>query len=154
MTTRALSWVLAFLRIAAGLSLAGAGLHKLGWFTHPALQDVFAQWAAKAHNPLVAKYLALVAPHQSVLSKVVVVGELGLGALLVAGFLTPMAALLAFLMVANFHFASGQMFSLEYLTGQSGLSFLLIFPVLFAGRAGTVLGIDGMLAGQKRKGGP
>ena len=31
------------------------------------------------------------------------------------------------------------MFSLSYLRGQSGLVYLLVFPVLFFGRAGTVL---------------
>lgn len=154
MTTRALSWMLAFLRIAAGLALVGPGLHKLGWFSHPGLQDTLTAWAAKAHNPLIVKYLALISPHHPLLARLVVLGELGLGALLVFGLLTPVASLLAFFMVANFHFASGQMLSLDYVTGQSGLVFLLVFPVLFFGRAGTTLGIDGLMAGSGKKAGP
>ena len=42
-------------------------------------------------------------------------------------------------------------FSLSYLRGQSGLAYLLIFPVLFFGRAGTALGIDGFIAKSGRK---
>ena len=146
MLTRGFSVFLAFLRIAAGLSLLLAGLHKLAWFRSPPLQQMFAGWSAHAANPLVAKYLGLVAPHHGLLAKLVVVGELGLGALLVAGFLTPLAALLGFLMVLQFQFASSAMFSLDYLGGQSGLAYLLVFPVLFFGRAGTALGVDGMLS--------
>jgi uncharacterized membrane protein YphA (DoxX/SURF4 family) len=151
MVSRGFSVFLAFLRIAAGLSLIGPGLRKLGWFTHPTLEPTLAAWAAHPHNALVAKYLALVTPHHGVFARLVVLGELGLGALLVLGFLTPLAALLAFAMVLNYHFASGQMFALDYLRGQSGLVYLLIFPVLLLGRAGTSLGLDGVLArsGQK-----
>jgi uncharacterized membrane protein YphA (DoxX/SURF4 family) len=117
----------------------------LGWFTHPTLEPTLAAWAAHPHNALVAKYLALVTPHHGVFARLVVLGELGLGALLVLGFLTPLAALLAFVMVLNFHFASGQTFALDYVLGQSGLVYLLTFPVLSLGRAGTSLGLDGVL---------
>src|SRR6267143_6011058 len=58
----------------------------------------------------------------------------------------PLAALLAFFMVLNFQFASGQLFSASYLRGQSGLVYLLTYPVLFFGRAGTALGVDGLIA--------
>jgi len=84
---------------------------------------------------------------------VVVVGELGLGALLILGLLTPLAALLAFVMVLNFQFASGQIFALSYLRGQSGLAYLMIYPVLFFGRAGIALGVDGLIARGMRRGG-
>ena len=48
-------------------------------------------------------------------------------------------------MVAQYHFASGAMFQGSYLYGQNGLVYLLIFPVLVAGRAGAALGLDGIL---------
>ena len=54
-------------------------------------------------------------------------------------------ALLALVMVAQFHFASGAMFQGSYITGQNGLVYLLIYPVLIAGRAGIALGLDGIL---------
>lgn len=136
---------LAILRIAAGLSLLGPGLHKVGWFRHPGLEQQLASWASHTSNPAVLQYLHLAIPHSALLARVVVLGELGLGSLLVLGFLTPLASALAFLMVLNFHFASGMMLSTQYLLGQNGLVYVLIFLVLVAGKAGIALGIDGAL---------
>jgi uncharacterized membrane protein YphA (DoxX/SURF4 family) len=152
MVSRALSVFLAFLRIAAGLSLLLSGLMKLSWFANPPLEQKLAAFSAHPANALVAKYLAFVTPHHGLLARLVVVGELGLGLLLIIGLLTPLASLLAFLMVLNFQFASGQMFSLDYLRGESPLVYLLVYPALFFGRAGTALGLDGALArrGQKQ----
>ena len=146
---------LAFLRIAAGLSLLLAGLQKLSWFRSSApLEQDFANWLQHPGGPLVAKYVALMAPHHGLLARLVVVGELGLGAFLVVGFLTPLVALLALAMVLQFQFASGQIFSLGYLRGQSAFVYLLVFPVLFLGRAGTALGVDGLLSRRPQRSGP
>ncbi len=147
---RGLQVALALLRIAAGISLLGPGLGKLSWFAHPALEPILANWAQHAPNGLVFSYLHLVAPHHAGLARLVAVGELGLGALLVLGLFTPVVAALALLMVVQFHFASGAMFQASYLTGQNGLVYLLIFPVLFLGRAGVALGLDGMLGRSMR----
>ena len=73
-----LSIFLAVLRIAAGVALIGPGLHKLGWFAHPALEGTLNQWLAHATNPVTTKYLQFMIPHASVLARVVAVGELGL----------------------------------------------------------------------------
>ena len=154
MVNRALYLLLAFLRIAAGLSLLVSGLTRLGWFANPLLNQKIAVLSQHPANALVAKYLALVAPHHSLVARLVVLGELGLGALLILGFFTPLAALLAFLMVLNFQLASSAMFSLDYLRSGSGLVYLLVYLVLFFGRAGTALGLDGVIArhGQKPAG--
>lgn len=158
MVTRGFFAVLALLRIAAGVSLVGSGLQKLSWFgSTSGLDQKLADWSQHPANVYAGKYLAFATAHHGLFARLVVMGELGLGALLVAGLLTPLAAILAFLMVAEFQFASGQMFSLQYLRGQSGLAYLLVFPVLFFGRAGTALGLDGMLSrrGQRSaSGGP
>jgi len=154
MVTRGFSLALAFLRIAAGLSLLMLGLQKLGWFANPPLDQKFAAWSAHPANVLVAKYLDFVTPHHSVLARLVVLGELTLGALLIAGFLTPLAGLLAFFMVANFQFAGSAMFSLDYLRNPGGLSYLLVFPLLFFGRAGTALGVDGLIARRRQSATP
>ena len=147
MVTRGFFVLLAFLRIGAGLSLLTSGLQKLAWFTSTAqLDQKLADWAAHPANAFVAKYLAFVTPHAGLFSKMVVLGEVGLGALLMVGLLTPLAALLAFVMVAQFQLAGGQLFAMSYLRGQSGLAYLLVFPVLFFGRAGTALGLDGLLS--------
>lgn len=152
MISRGFFAFLALLRIAAGVSLVLPGLHKLAWFTDPGkLEAQLSGWAAHPANPLVARYLQLVTPHHHLFARMVVLGEIGLGAMLVVGLLTPLAALLAFLMVLNFVFASGQMFSLPFYTGESALVYLLVFPVLLLGRAGTFLGVDGLLSGAGRK---
>jgi uncharacterized membrane protein YphA (DoxX/SURF4 family) len=154
MLTPGFTLLLAFLRIAVGISLLTSGLQKLSWFAQPPLQEKFAEWSAHPANAAVAKYLAFVSGYPNVFSRLVAVGELGLGVLLILGLLTPLAALLAFVMVLNFQFASGQIFSLSYLRGQSGLAYLLIYPVLFFGRAGTALGVDGAIArGMRNSGG-
>ena len=146
MMSSSLKVFLALLRIAAGLSLIGPGLMKFGWFGSALpLHDQFVNWAAAAPFPFVARYVNFMLPHAGALARVVALGELGLGALLVAGFLTPIAALLAAVMVLQFHFASGVMFDRHYLLGQNGLVYVLCFLVLFAGRAGQVLGLDGVL---------
>jgi uncharacterized membrane protein YphA (DoxX/SURF4 family) len=145
--SRGLQVVLALLRIATGISLLGPGFSKLGWFAHPTLEQTLANWAQHAPNGLVVRYLHLVTPHHATLARIVAMGELALGTLLVLGFFTPVAAALALIMVAQFHFASGAMFQGSYLFGQNGLVYLLIFPVLVAGRAGVSLGLDGILAG-------
>ena len=151
MVSRGLSLWLALLRIAAGISLFAAGLHKLSWFTHPPLDQKFVEWSQHPANALVAKYLAFVSDHPTILGRMVVLGELGLGMLLIAGFLTPLAALLAFFMVLNYQLASSAMFSMSYVAGQSGLAYLLVYPVLILGRAGTALGVDGVLARTGRR---
>ena len=155
MTSRGFFGFLGLLRIAAGLSLFMSGLQKLSWFGGPAALDAkLADWAQHPANQLVAKYLAWLAPHSAIWARMVVLGELGLGLLLLAGFLTPLAALLAFVMVAHFQFCGSQMFSLNYLRGQSGLAYLLVYPALMLGRAGTVLGADGFISRSGRKAQP
>ncbi len=143
MLTPGFSLFLALLRIAAGISLLTSGLQKLPWLSDPPLEQRFAEWAAHPANPAVAKYLAFVSQHPAFFSRLVALG-----------FLTPLAALLAFFMVLNFQFASGQLFSASYLRGQSGLVYLLTYPVLFFGRAGTALGVDGLIARGIRKAKP
>ena len=152
MVTRGFFGFLAFLRIAAGGSLLTAGLTKLAWFGSTApLDQTFARWSEHPANPLHAKYLAFAAAHHGLFARIVPLGELGLGTLLIVGFLTPLAALLAFVMVLQFHFGMGLVFSINYVRGMSGLVYLLVFPVLFFGRAGTALGLDGMLSRRPQK---
>lgn len=146
MVTRGFFALLAVLRIAAGLSLLTSGLQKLAWFGSTApLDQTLSKWAEHPANAMVAKYVAVATAHHGLFARLVPLGELVLGALLIVGFLTPLAALLAFVMVLQFQFASGQLFALNYLRGQSALAYLLIYPVLFFGRAGTAFGFDGIL---------
>ena len=152
---RALNVFLAFLRIAAGVGLLMAGIGKLGWFSSAEpLQKIFLNWQQHAPYAFVGKYVTLVQPHAGWMARVVVLGELGLGALLIVGFLTPVAALLAFIMVLQFYFASGDLFAKKFVMPGGGLTFLLTFLVLFAGRAGQSLGLDGLIGRSMQGGGP
>src|SRR5438270_5630359 len=100
MVTRGFFAILAFLRIAAGLSLLTSGLQKLAWFGSSAqLEQKLTEWSAHPANALAARYIHFAAAHHGLFARLVVLGEIGLGALLLIGFLTPLAALLAFLMV-------------------------------------------------------
>jgi uncharacterized membrane protein YphA (DoxX/SURF4 family) len=152
MVSRGFFGMLALLRIAAGVSLIFAGYSKLAWFGNPGLlEQTLTGWAAHPANSLVARYLSLVQPHYAIFARLVAAGELGLGALLVIGFLTPLAALLAFVMVLQFYFASSQVFAVKFISPSGGLVYVLQYLVLFAGRGGTALGLDGMLGGRKGK---
>ena len=152
MVSRGFTVFLALLRIAAGVSLILAGLTKLSWFqSSAALQQTLAKWSAGASTPMVARYLSVVTQHVGLFARLVVLGELGLGALLLVGFLTPLAALLAFLMVLNFSVASSQILGKQFYAAPGSLVYLLSFLVIFAGKGGTALGVDGLLAGRKQR---
>jgi len=150
----ALTVFLAFVRIAAGVSLLLSGIAKFAWLSAPALQPKLQAWLAAAPNVAVTKYLTFVMPQHPLLARLAVIGELTCGGLLVIGFLTPLAALIGFVIVLNFNFASGAMFKKEFVLGNSGCVYLLSYLVLFAGRAGQSLGLDGILARSMAKGAP
>jgi len=59
-----------------------------------------------------------------VFARLTVLGELGAGLALVAGFWTRLTAGLALVMVLNFHLATGAIFRFGFLTDASGLPLL------------------------------
>ena len=63
-------------------------------------------------------------PGAGVFARVVLLGEAAAGTALVLGAYTRLAALVAMLMVLNFHFASGVIFQYAYLTNGYGLPVL------------------------------
>jgi uncharacterized membrane protein YphA (DoxX/SURF4 family) len=109
------------LSLAMGVFLLFMGSGKLGWFLDSGLLAGELQgWRGSA--PAVSRaYLDLVLPGVPIFARLVVLGELAAGVALVAGFHVRLAALLALLMVLNFHFASGIIFTLGYLTNGYGL---------------------------------
>jgi uncharacterized membrane protein YphA (DoxX/SURF4 family) len=152
MVSRAFSVLLALLRFAVGLGLVLPGIQKLSWFGSTAgLETQLSNWGAHPANQFVTRYLAFASQHVGVLARMTVAGELIVGGCLILGLLTPLMALLGFLMVLNFSFASGQMFTLQWFSGSSGLAYLISFLVIFAGRGGTALGLDGILAGRRQR---
>jgi uncharacterized membrane protein YphA (DoxX/SURF4 family) len=112
---------LTILRVSLGVLFLFQGLGKLGWFTSSAvLRDTLTTWMETA-GPLSRAYIESVClPGVEIFSRVVPLGELSTGIALILGFYTRPAALLALLMVLNFHFAMGLIFKFAWLTNGYG----------------------------------
>jgi uncharacterized membrane protein YphA (DoxX/SURF4 family) len=118
---------LTIIRICLGVFFLFEGLGKLGWlFNSAVLQGRLDGWLADAASGSLSRwYLEHVAiPGAVVFARLVPIGELAAGAALIAGFWTPLASLLAFLMVLNIHVASGALFRYAFLTNGYGLPVL------------------------------
>lgn len=110
---------LAITRILIGVFLIFMGYNKLAWLTDSTiLGGQLSGWLEQldAGSPS-AWYLRTVAiPGAPLFARLVPLGELISGLALVFGFWTRPFALLAFLMVLNFQFASGLLFRYAFLT--------------------------------------
>lgn len=109
-------------RFLIGVFLLFEGIGKLSWFTDgSALAGTLARWheSAPALSRLYLEHVAI--PGESVFARLVPLGELGCGLALILGLYTPVVALLALLMVLNFHVASGLVFQYGFLTNGYGL---------------------------------
>ena len=92
-----------------GLFFLSTGVAKYQWLTDSAiLAQRLEQWSRGA-SPGVRWYLETLAPGVPVFARLVPLAEIGTGVALLVGFWTRFVAALAFLMVLNFHFASGLM---------------------------------------------
>jgi uncharacterized membrane protein YphA (DoxX/SURF4 family) len=116
---------LALLRICLGVFFVFEALGKLSWLTKSApliaqLQDWSA--TAPAWSQWYVQTIAL--PGAPYFARLVMLGELTAGLALLVGVWTRTAALLAFLMVLNFHIASGAIFKYAFLTNGYGLPVL------------------------------
>jgi uncharacterized membrane protein YphA (DoxX/SURF4 family) len=108
-----------------GVFLIFEGLGKLAWFTDSGLLQAALQGWLKEAPPTSRWYLETFAiPGIPMFARLVPFGELVAGAALVAGFWTRLAAAAAFLMVLNFHVASGAIFQYRFLTNGFGLPVL------------------------------
>lgn len=110
------------LSLMLGTFLIFMGLEKVAWFTdHTILLGRFHEWLDTA--PRASRwYLETIAiPGAPVFARLVPLGELAAGAALVSGAWVRMAAMLALLMILNFHFASDVLFHYAYLTNPYGL---------------------------------
>ena len=125
---------LAVLRMALGVFFIFEALGKSGWLLDPSpLGKQLTGWQETA-GPMNRWYLETVAlPGAAVFARLVLLGEAAAGVALVLGVYSRLAALLAFLMVLNFHVASGAIFRYQFLTNGYGL------PVL-AGLLAIVIG--------------
>jgi len=110
------------LSVMMGTFLIFMGIDKISWLTDDSvLAGRFREWLETA--PAASRwYLENVAiPGTQVFARLVPLAEMAAGAALVCGVKVRLAAALALLMVANFHFASDVLFHYSYLTNPFGL---------------------------------
>ena len=109
------------LSIVMGVFLIFMGLDKIGWLTDASiLTRLLQEWRGMV-RPLARWYLETIAiPGAPVFARVVLLAELAAGTALILGFKVRVAAILALLMVINFHVASDVMFKYSYLTNGYG----------------------------------
>ena len=117
---------LRLLAIAIGVFFLGMCSSKIAWFTD---SNILLQKFEKIFLPkapsIVRWYLETVCiPGVPLFARLVPLGELAAGLALIFGFWTRMAALVAFLMVLNFHFATSAFWSIDFLRDAQG------FPLL------------------------
>jgi uncharacterized membrane protein YphA (DoxX/SURF4 family) len=113
------------LSMCLGVFLIFEGLGKIAWLTDSGLLGGALQGWLKDAPPTTRWYLETFAiPGVPMFARLVPLGELLGGAALLAGFWTRLAAVAAFLMVLNFHLASGAIFQYRFLTNGFGLPVL------------------------------
>lgn len=118
---------LVIIRVCLGVFFLFEGLSKFGWFADAGvLNGRLAGWLADAQIGSASRwYLEHVAMRgTAIFARVVPLAELAAGVALITGAWTRTAAILAFLMVLNFHVASGALFKYAFLTNGYGLPVL------------------------------
>ena len=130
------AWVV--LRTCLGVFFIFQAIGKLGWFMDSSiLNGQFDVWMQNAARGSISQaYLQRIAvPGVAVFARLVPFGEFICGAALVVGFMTPLFAFVAFLMVLNYQIASGAIFQLSFLASRSGLPVLASTLALAIGGA-------------------
>jgi uncharacterized membrane protein YphA (DoxX/SURF4 family) len=117
---------LRILAIMLGVFFLGMSTTKFAWFTDSGilLQKFQMIFLPKA-PPIVRWYLETICiPGAPLFARLVPLGEIVTAFALILGFWPRMAAIAAFLMVLNFHFATSAFWSIDFLRDGTG------FPVL------------------------
>ena len=119
------SFGLRVLAVMLGVFFIAMSVSKIGWITDSGiLLQKFQVFLQKA-PPSVRWYLETVCiPGAPIFARLVPLGECSLGVALIVGFWTRMAAIVAFLMVLNFHFATSAFWSADFLRDGTGLPVL------------------------------
>jgi uncharacterized membrane protein YphA (DoxX/SURF4 family) len=131
------------LSVLMGVFLILMGFGKTSWLVDDGiLLAQLERWLELA-PPLSLWYLETVAiPGAPLFARLVPLGELAMGAALVLGYRIQLAAAVALLMIINFHFASGIVFTYGYLTNGYGLPVLGGLFALAAGGTGLPFGVS------------
>jgi uncharacterized membrane protein YphA (DoxX/SURF4 family) len=114
------------LAVLLGVFFIGMCSSKIAWLTNSSiLQQKFETIFLPKAPPIVRWYLETVCiPGAPLFARLVPLGELAAGLALIFGFWTRMAAIAAFLMVLNFHFATSAFWSIDFLRDGAGLPVL------------------------------
>jgi thiosulfate dehydrogenase [quinone] large subunit len=115
------AWGLTALRLCLGVFFLFEAIGKWGWFrSSGVLRERLVEWADAA-PPLSRAYIeTLCLPGVELFARLVPFGEFSVAIAFLLGGYTRLAAVLGLLMVLNFHFASGIMFTYGYLTNGYG----------------------------------
>jgi uncharacterized membrane protein YphA (DoxX/SURF4 family) len=117
---------LRLLAVMLGLFFIGMSSSKVAWLTDSSIllnkfQTIFLPKAPA----IVRWYLETICiPGAPLFARLVPLGELATGLALVLGFWTRMAAIVALLMVLNFHFATSAFWSIDFIRDGTGLPVL------------------------------
>ena len=112
---------LRLLGVMVGVFFLSMGLNKLAWFADSGILmkkfDIF----LKGAPPETQWYIETVAkPGVPLFARIVPIAELSTASALIFGVWIRLAAALAFLMVLNFHLATGELFTKEFLLDGAG----------------------------------
>ena len=110
------------LGVLLGVFFVAMSTTKVGWLgDSDVLLQRFQGWLPRA-VPAARWYLETVCiPGAPLFARLVPIGELSAGLALITGFWTRMAAIAAFVMVLNFHFATSAFWSVDFLRDGTGL---------------------------------
>lgn len=114
---------LVLLRVSLGIFLIAKSTSKFGWVLDATpLTNRLVAWSANQDAiELSRSYAHLLLPGAPIFARAALVGELGGGIALIAGFQTRLVSALAALMILNFHMASGGLVSWDFVFDPSGL---------------------------------
>ena len=113
------------LRLFLGVFFLFEGIGKIGWLMDPSPLTTQLTGYLQGANQWNRAYLETVClPGAAVFARLVLFGELATGVSFLFGAYARYAAIAAFLMVLNIHFASGALFQYRFLTNGYGLPVL------------------------------
>ncbi len=117
---------LRILAVMIGVFFLGMCSAKIAWLTDSSiLLKKFQMIFLPKAPPIVRWYLETVCiPGAPLFARLVPLGEFSAGLALIFGFWARMAAIVAFLMVLNFHFATSAFWSIDFLRDGTGLPLL------------------------------
>ena len=116
---------LRLMAVMVGVFFLSMGLNKVAWLADSSILMHKFDTFLKGAPPWTQWYIDTIAkPGVPVFARVVPLAELSTAAALILGFWVRLAAGLAFVMVLNFHVATGELFTREFLLDGAGLPLL------------------------------